>query len=245
MDDSRVGTSLRAVRLRRGWRQVDVAHRAGVSDSTVSNMEKGRIGSTSLDNLRAVARTLDIRLDLVVRWRGGELDRLLNARHASLANLVIELLRSHGWEVAPEVSFSIYGERGWIDILAWHAPTRTLLVVEVKTQLVDAHETLGVLDRKRRLAPQIARQRGWAAAHVATWLVLEESRTNRRRVERLAALMRAALPAGTRAMNSWLHNPAGAIAALTFLANSARAGGRCRAPAASPRSRVARRGNHA
>ncbi|MDQ3407393.1 MAG: helix-turn-helix domain-containing protein [Chloroflexota bacterium] len=31
MDDARVGAALRAIRIRRGWRQADVATRAGVS----------------------------------------------------------------------------------------------------------------------------------------------------------------------------------------------------------------------
>lgn len=35
----------------------------------------------------------------------------------------------------PEVSFSIYGQRGVIDILAWHAATRSLLVIELKTEM--------------------------------------------------------------------------------------------------------------
>ena len=186
----------------------------------MSNIERGRIGATSPDTLRKVAGALDVRIDVIARWRGGELDRLLNARHATLATTVVQLLRSLGWEVAPEVSFAIYGERGWIDLLAWHSSTRTLLVVEVKTQLVDVHETLGVLDRKRRLAPRVARHRGWHAVSIATGLVLEETRTNQRRVEMLAALIRAALPAGTRAMRAWLRKPIGPVAALTFLPNS-------------------------
>jgi hypothetical protein len=33
----------------------------------------------SLDGLRRVGQTLDIRVDLVVRWRAGELDRQLNS----------------------------------------------------------------------------------------------------------------------------------------------------------------------
>ena len=32
------------------------------------------------------------------------------------------------WIVEPEVSFSIYGERGVIDILAWHPTSRILLL---------------------------------------------------------------------------------------------------------------------
>jgi transcriptional regulator with XRE-family HTH domain len=228
VDDSRVGSALRAVRLRRGWRQVDLAQRVGISDSTISAIERGHVGATNIDTIRRIARELDVRVELVARWRGGELDRLLNKRHASLTSLVIQLLRSRGWEVAPEVSFSVYGERGWIDVLAWHAPSRTLLVVEVKTELVDVHETLGVLDRKRRLAPGIGRDRGWAALNIGAWLVLRDVSTNRHRVHRLEPLVRAALPSATRAMNRWLRSPSGPVAALTFLPDSGAGGTRQR-----------------
>jgi hypothetical protein len=71
------------------------------------------------------------------------------------------LSRGPGWSIAPEVSFSIWGERGLIDILAWHAPTRSLLVIELKTAIVDVSGLVGTVDRKRRLAPEIARSRGW------------------------------------------------------------------------------------
>lgn len=157
-----------------------------------------------------------MRVEIIPRWRGGELDRLLNVRHATLATAVAAYLRALGWEVAPEVSFSIYGERGSIDILAWHAASRTLLVVEVKTELVDIHDTLGVLDRKTRLARAVARERGWRPTSVGTWLALAEGSTNRHRVERFGSLLRPALPAGGAAMRSWLRAPAGRIAALTF-----------------------------
>ena len=41
---------------------------------------------------------------------------------------VARLLTAAGWEVAPEVSFSIYGERGVIDVLARHPTAGSLLV---------------------------------------------------------------------------------------------------------------------
>jgi transcriptional regulator with XRE-family HTH domain len=219
VDDSRIGTALRAVRHRKGWRQQDVAARAGVSPATVSNLESGRISRVQLDTLRRVAAALDIRVDVIARWRGGELDRLLNHRHATLASAVTEWLRSMGWDVAPEVSFAIGAERGWVDLLAWHAATRTVLVIEIKTELVDVHELLGVVDRKTRLAPRIALQRGWNAVNVATWVVMAEGSTNRRRVVRFGALLRAALPADTRTMERWLRAPVGRLAALTFFSN--------------------------
>jgi transcriptional regulator with XRE-family HTH domain len=44
MDDIRVGAAFRAVRIRRGWRQQDVADRAGVSRALISLIERGKSG---------------------------------------------------------------------------------------------------------------------------------------------------------------------------------------------------------
>ena len=118
--------------------------------------------------------------------------------------------------MVPEVSFAIYGERGWIDLLAWHAATQTLLVIEIKTLIVDLQDLLGVLDRKTRLAAQIGRERGWAPRVVSTWLVVAEGTTNRRRVVEHRALLGAALPLGTAGMHRWLKGPVGKVAGLSF-----------------------------
>ena len=138
MSDVRIGTTFRAVRRRLGLRQADVARRARVSPSLVSRIERGQIGSMPLARARRVSEVLEIRLDVVASWRGGELERVVNARHASMADVALALFEAAtGWETASEVSFSVYGERGIIDIVAWHEATRTLLIVELKTELVD------------------------------------------------------------------------------------------------------------
>ena len=93
MSDARVGSALRAVRIRRGLRQSDVALKAGVSAGMVSYLERGRLEVSSLATLRKVAGALDIRIDVIARWRGGELDRMLNARHSALAAAVIGMLK--------------------------------------------------------------------------------------------------------------------------------------------------------
>ena len=95
------------------------------------------------------------------QWNGEGLDRLLDADHAALVEIVANVLRSLGWDVAVEVSFNIRGERGSIDVLAFHPATRTILVIEVKSVVPDVQATLVVFDRKTRLATEIARQRGW------------------------------------------------------------------------------------
>ena len=65
------------------------------------------------------------------------------------------------------VASAIYGERGVIDILAWHQKTGSLLVIELKTAVADVNELLGTMDRKQRLAAQVAHERGWNARTVS------------------------------------------------------------------------------
>jgi len=239
MDDIGVGRVIRALRIRAGWRQRDLAAAARVSQPVVSRIERGRLEHVSLPALRRVCDALDVRLDLTPRWRGGELDRLLGARHSAMHEVMARRFAAlHGWEAVPEVTFSLWGERGSIDVLGWHAATRTLLVTELKTEIVDVQELLGTLDRKCRLAREIARDRGWATELVAAWLVLAESPTNRRRVAQHREVVRAVLPAGGREMDRWLGAPTGRIAALTFLSSSRQANGD---PGFAPVRRVRRR----
>lgn len=217
MDDMRVGAVCRAVRLRRRWRHEDVAARASGARSLVSEIERGHFGSTPLRRVRAVATALDIRLDLVTRWRGGELPRLLNARRSALHEAVAGYFeRLGGWQFAPEVSFSIYGERGTIDIVAYHAASESLLIIELKTDIVDVNDLVGTLDRKARLGLTIAADRGWQARSVSRWVIVSRDKTNQRRVEAQRSMLRAAFPGNGHAMRGWLVRPAEQISALSM-----------------------------
>jgi transcriptional regulator with XRE-family HTH domain len=198
-------------------RQSDVADAAGVSRAFISLLERGHLERVSLGTLRRVAAVLEIRIDVVARWRGGDLDRLVNARHSAMHESVSRFFESlPDWTVAPEVSFAVYGERGVIDILAWHAPTRSLLVIELKTELVDMQELVGTADRKRRLAVRVARERGWHAATVSCWLIVANTRTNRRRVDVHRSMLRNAFPAAGHTIRTWLREPRGEISALSY-----------------------------
>jgi len=175
---------LRMVRIRRGLRQRDVARKAGVSDATVSRIERGHVRTMTIGALDAVAAAVEVRLDHRARWRGGDLEMLMSRAHSALAEVVITRLNGiGGWEVKPELSFAIYGERGVVDLLAWHEATRALVVIELKTEIVDVGELLGTLDRKRRLGAQIAATVGWIRpASVSMALLIADGRTNQRRV---------------------------------------------------------------
>jgi len=217
VDFSRLGTIVRAVRLKKRWRQSDVATHAKVTRAAVSRLERGHASELGLDELVRIAEALDIGLRVTATWRGGELDRLLNARHSALHESVARwLLSLPGWELAPEVSFANFGERGVIDILAWHAATRTLLVIELKTEIVDVNDLMGRVDVKQRNALDIARGRGWNARLVAVWVIVGDSATNRRRVATHRTTLRAAFPSDQRGVESWLIAPNGTIRGLSF-----------------------------
>ena len=217
MDARRLGSLVRAVRVRKGLRQQDVADVAGVSRSTVSRLEAGNVGRLSLGIVERVASVVDVRTELAGRWRGGDGERLLSWRHSLLADRVTAALRAHaGWLVVPEASFSIYGERGVIDQLCWHAASSHLLLVELKTEFVDINEMLGTLDRKARLAPRVASERGWRPRLVSVWLIVTDTRTNRRHAARHSSLLRNRFPLDGRSLPTFLDKPVAVSSGMAF-----------------------------
>jgi transcriptional regulator with XRE-family HTH domain len=217
VDVVRFGRGIRALRQRIGWRQDDLAREARVSRSAVGRIERGRADRVTVAALDRVAAALDARVIVRLDWRAEQLDRLLDAAHSGTVDLVVAFLTGAGWLVATEVSFSIYGERGSIDVLAFHPTTRTLLVVEVKSTVPDVGPMLMTLDRKVRLAPGIARQRGWEVGSVARLLVIRDGATARRRVAALAATFANAFPVQGAAVKRWLRCPDRPISGLWFL----------------------------
>jgi len=217
MNRLRLGRSPRALRIRLGWRQADVAIAAGASRAFVSKVERGLIMHSDLDRLERICQALGADLDVRIRWRGEALDRLLDEAHATLVDRMVGELRAAGWDAALEVTFNEFGDRGSVDIAAWHPGTRSILIVEVKSVVADAQGTLLPLDRKTRLGTQIGRSRGWEIESVSKLLVIADGSTNRRRVARLASMFDAALPVRNREVRRWLRSPGGAIAGLLFL----------------------------
>lgn len=208
MDERRVGRSLRVLRRRQSLRQRDVAEAAGVSQPTISAIERGCWSAMPLRALRAAFGVLEADIDVVIRYRGGEIDRLLDEGHAAVVGAVATTLRDLGWRVEVEVSFNHFGDRGSIDLLAYHPGTRTLLIVEAKTEIASAEETLRRLDVKVRIAPLLAVERfGEKPARVTGLLAVRSSTANRQRVARLEPLFGPAFPLRGRAAAAWLRSP--------------------------------------
>ena len=222
MDDIQVGSVIRSVRIRCGLRQVDVAEKAGVSEAIVSAIEHGQFEATSLRIVRGVAAAAGVSLPLAPRWRGPDLPKLLDEKHAAIVGCVVTRLCALGWVAKPEHTFSIYGERGSIDVLAWLPSRRAVLVVEVKSILVDLQDLLSTLDRKRRLAAAIAREAGWRPTIIGTLLVMPAETQARNSVEKYRPLFAVSYPARGTQVQQWLRTPERDLGGIWFLNFTAR-----------------------
>lgn len=197
-----------------------------MSQGLVSLIERGHSDRVSMRVILAVARALDARVAVQLRWRAGDLDRLLDADHAVLSAAMLRRLEVEGWLVRAEVTYAFPRSAGSIDILAWHPAGHSLLVIEIKTEISSAEAVLRKLDEKASLAATVALGRfGWVATSVSKLLVIEETSTNRRRVNGADALFASSLPVDGRSIRAWLAQPSGAVAGRLFLSATNRGSG--------------------
>lgn len=182
MRDDLIGRVIRALRHRKDWRQADLSAAAKVSRAVIADFEAGILDRHSIGALRSTASAAGGFLRLTVVVPQGDLDRLLDADHAQLQEHWKRWLERHGWEVEAEVTFNHYGERGSIDLLCFHRPTGVLLVIEIKTVVVDLQGMLSTIDRKVRMASFMAQERGWRVTACLPALLIREGSTARRRV---------------------------------------------------------------
>lgn len=187
-----VGRLLRMVRIRRGYRQRDVAVRAGVSSSVIARQERGII--RSLDALERHSAALELRIDVRLSGRSGEVVRLADEEHAAIVELLAGWFRDAGFVVELEAGFSEWGERGRIDLLAFDPASGLLVIVEVKTLLLDLQELLGAVSTRERLATTIGRRRGWEVDRWATVLAVADAASNRSVVARASRAVRILPP---------------------------------------------------
>lgn len=214
VDELGLGRSIRAARVRKALRQVDVASDAGVSRRLVSELENGHAGNLRLDELDRIAAVVRLRVVVDLHLARGDLATVGDVAHASLVDAIAEILQANGWET----KFEATGGGGSIDLLAFHAGTRMLLVVEVKSRLTDIQRTLRDLGHRTTFARVAAEQYGWEPAGVSRLLVVGETATQRRIVGNHAALFGSAFPVRNVEVRRWLNDPREPISGLLFQA---------------------------
>jgi transcriptional regulator with XRE-family HTH domain len=226
MDGVRVGRIIVAVRQNKGLRQADVGRLARVSQSVVSRIERALIRGITVETMDRIATALELDLRIELRGRSGDVDRLVDREHASLVELVVARLRAGGWEVLVEYTFNHFGERGSVDVLAFHTEHGALLIVEVKSRLTDLQAFLASFGRKLRLVPDLVRSEpGWDVHHVGRVLVITGTTANRAIVQAHGAVFNVSFPTRARGFHRWLRAPVGPLAAVWFVSGSRRTTG--------------------
>ena len=163
---SRFGATIRTGRIARGWTQRQLADRAGVPQSVVSAVETGGGGELATLERVCVALGGELRLEAHLPY-AGDGSRQLDLGHARCVGMARRLLEASGYDCATEQEVMDGQWRGRIDLLSFDTTMRRLVVVEVKTELLDAGGLERQVDRYARLCLDVARRRGWRVAEVS------------------------------------------------------------------------------
>jgi transcriptional regulator with XRE-family HTH domain len=180
----RFGIDVRNARADRGLTLKQVAHRAGVSPDTARRIERGDAGA-ELDTLCAVGAAVG--LDLVLQDYPANPPSLRDSGQLIVASYLCSVAHP-SWKPQLEVSAGDHGEA--IDVGLFGAAE--ILDVEVDRLILDWQRQYRRNTQKRDyLAAQHRRQ-------VRLVMAIEDTVRNRNAVEPHLALIREALPAGTR-----------------------------------------------
>ncbi|HUG47759.1 MAG TPA: helix-turn-helix domain-containing protein [Candidatus Limnocylindria bacterium] len=222
-EDERLGLLLRAMRRSSGVTQRQLADLAGVPVRDIMAIEGARAGTVELDRLRRLFRAAGGNARLATWYNGAAADRLLDERHAALAERGGAAFLRWSWTNHFEVTFSEYGERGSIDLLSVNEVRLSAAVCEFKSAFGSLEETNRTLDAKARLAPKIVVERfGWRPRSIARLLIVPEDSTIRRIVAQHALTMDSLYPARGRAIRRWIRRPDGPLRGLWFLSERSR-----------------------
>ena len=184
--------------------QRELADSVGVSRGYIAAIESRR-ANPSLDVVDRISTALGLEVSLALRAplvvvSTGQRDLV----HARCSGYVERRLQTAGWKVAREVEIIEGRSHGWIDLIAVHPSTETLLVVEVKTRLED----LGAVERQLgwygRSAGEAARRLGWRPRRVVCWLLALASDEVELVIRHNREVLGRGFPLRARAMSAWL-----------------------------------------
>ena len=179
-----IGMFVRDTRQAIGWTQKELGHRAAMSQSEISKVERARIDELTFEIAGRILEALGSRagLDLHAPFVADR-RRQRDAGHARCIAYVARRLERLGWLVRTEVEVVSGSARGWIDLLAFRPPMSPL-VIEIKTQIDD----IGLVQRQiawyAASAWRTARRLGWHHNRSLPVLLVLATRRN---IDRIAA----------------------------------------------------------
>jgi len=193
----RVGIALRETRVAAGLTQAEVAHRAGVSQTEVSRLERGRGARSGLETLAACGAAVGLQLAAFFEQAPGA-SQPRDIEHLRRQSLLVGIAVRGGWHAAPESPIANDGRRPHsIDVLLTRPTTREAAVVEIWDLLLDGGEAMRGLDVKV-IATRARLSSEW---RVEGLFLLRRTSRNRALVKTLAPLLEARFPVSS---TSWL-----------------------------------------
>src|ERR687891_736219 len=68
-----------------------------------SRFERGLVGGVTFGMVDRIASALGASVSVDLRWRGEQLDRLMDAAHAAMQERAVQGLRDYGWQAEVEL----------------------------------------------------------------------------------------------------------------------------------------------
>jgi transcriptional regulator with XRE-family HTH domain len=196
-----LGGELRRGRTARRITQDQLGDRIGLSQSTISKMERGRGGSLSMDAWQRAFAAVDRPLHLAPAR--DPLEETVDAGHLGLQELVIRLGRGGGYRALFELPTKPGDPRRSVDVGLRDDRNRRLLLCELWNTFGDVGAAARSTNRKLAEAAQLAAAIWGEAPHtvVACWIV-RATRRNRELVARYPELFASRFPGSSV---GWVH----------------------------------------
>lgn len=145
---TRLGVALRDARRGSNRTQADVAHAAGVSQSLVSEIERGRGAGTSVETWACLAAAVGEQFVAFLERAAGA-DQPRDIEHLRRQSALIELAASGGWSALPELAIDTGpGRSRSIDVALVRPAVGEAVAVEVWDWFDDVGASLRGLDAK-------------------------------------------------------------------------------------------------
>jgi transcriptional regulator with XRE-family HTH domain len=205
-----VGATIKDLRRQIGWSQRALAARSNVSQSLISDVENGQLPSLTFATVTRLLEAMGGRLVVdVTRPFLGDRERQRDAAHIRCVTYAARQLERRNWSVATEVEIGSDRSRGWVDVIAFHSPTRTQLVIEIKTELHD----VGAIERSLRWYEReswtVARRLGHRPQVVVPCLLVLATEANDARIRDNRAAFDRTYPVRAQQLNPVAERGAG------------------------------------
>jgi transcriptional regulator with XRE-family HTH domain len=201
----RVGSSIQSTRQAFGWTEREFAGRLDTNQAAVQRLEAGRQSHLDVRLATAALDLLGIRVTIDANPVGlaGRREQH-DLVHARCSGYVARRLKQCGWEVRTEVEIGEGRFRGWIDVLAYRASDRALLVIEIKTEIDDFGRVLRSIGWYVRSSRDAARAVGWQPRVIVPVVIALATVETDARLTMNADLVRNDLPGGPEQLMAWI-----------------------------------------